>query len=213
MRRTNVAAKACVTMSLAVALILPTSGAAATDRGTPCACGPVQSLAASPSAAAYRQCNGVYFNAEFSAWFNVDCLVPLEQASPGAFVTAQIPGVGVAMVQIVEVYQTPKVNSPKWPPKDATKRAARGSAKIALTLPAAARLAVNGHCVPAPAGLQEVIVKNLDAGVRYEYRLSAVIDRGGRRVQEERTLLFAAGDVATVDFTHSTETALTLLAR
>jgi uncharacterized protein (TIGR03000 family) len=150
---------------------------------------------------AYRQCRGLFFSQEFSAWFSVDCLVPGEQAQPGLFVMAIVPSVGEKRLWLAEVYDQPKLNPPPDFRKAVAARQEPAAARIVLTLPNGASLNVNGRRVSATAGKQEVIVKNLAPHAVYEYRLTATFQRDGRPVNEERQIAFRAGDRIALDFT------------
>ncbi len=173
-----------------------------------------------PAPPALRQCKGVYFSPEFSAWFTVDCLVVFDQALPGTLVMGEIPGLGARKLWLLDVYQVPKVNPPTLPERSVSAVSAEsprgpvhgdatasrsgsgpGSARIVLTLPEGATLTVNGRRVAASAGRQEVVVKDLAAGTAYEYQLLAAWQQAGRPLRAGRTISFAAGSVVTVDFT------------
>jgi uncharacterized protein (TIGR03000 family) len=166
----------------------------------------VSSPSMSPEAS-YRQCNGVYFSKDASAWFNVDCLVLQEQASVGSFVTAKIPGVGTVRVWIMEVYLQPKLKSPPFKSKD-EKPAGEANlngpkfdqAKIVVILPDNASLTVNDRSVASPSGSQEVVVDHLEQGARYEYHLVATYEQDGQKKELAKTVAFGAGDVICVDF-------------
>jgi uncharacterized protein (TIGR03000 family) len=151
--------------------------------------------------AAYRQCRGAFFSKEASAWFEVDCLVRMEQAQPGLFVPAQIPGVGAKKLWLVEVYSQPKTAAPKGWQQLSTTNPQANSATIIVTLPQDAQLFVNDRQVEALPGRHEVLVRNLAAGVVYQYRLKALLGREDGRLPDQRKISFAAGDTLTVDFT------------
>ena len=62
-----------------------------------------------PSEEPYRQCSGVFFSTETSAWFAMDCLVPADYAQVGVLTTGLLPGVGKKKLWITEVYAQPKL--------------------------------------------------------------------------------------------------------
>jgi len=82
------------------------SKAVATDEDA----APLLTLRAKPLA--LRQCAGVYFSATHSAWFEVDCLVPLDVAQVGVLVTGDVPQAGKVRVWITRVYEQPKTSPP-----------------------------------------------------------------------------------------------------
>lgn len=117
MRHYIIRAILCTT-TLFPGLSVPASGAAA-----PCVnCAKSKAAAADEDAAppltlrakpvALRQCAGVYFSAAHSAWFEVDCLVPLEVAQVGVLVTGDVPQAGRVRLWITRVYEQPKTSPP-----------------------------------------------------------------------------------------------------
>ena len=117
MRLTIIRAILCTT-TLFPGLSAPTAGASA-----PCVnCAKSKAAAADDDAAppltlrakpvALRQCAGVYFSAAHSAWFEVDCLVPLEVAQVGVLVTGDVPQAGKVRLWITRVYEQPKTSPP-----------------------------------------------------------------------------------------------------
>ena len=57
----------------------------------------------------YRQCAGIFFSTETSAWFAMDCLVPADYAEVGVLTTGLLPGVGRKKLWITDVYDQPKL--------------------------------------------------------------------------------------------------------
>ncbi len=117
MRLTIIRAILCTT-TLFPGLSVPAAGASA-----PCVnCAKSKAAAANEEAAppltlrakpvALRQCAGVYFSAAHSAWFEVDCLVPLEVAQVGVLVTGDVPQAGKVRLWITRVYEQPKTSPP-----------------------------------------------------------------------------------------------------
>ena len=117
MRHTIIRAILCTT-TLFPGLSAPAAGASA-----PCVnCAKSKAAAADEEAAppltlrakpvALRQCAGVYFSAAHSAWFEVDCLVPLEVAQVGVLVTGDVPQAGKVRLWITRVYEQPKTSPP-----------------------------------------------------------------------------------------------------
>jgi uncharacterized protein (TIGR03000 family) len=117
MRHITVRAILCAT-TLIQGLSAPAIGATA-----PCVnCAKSKAAAADEDAAppltlrakpvALRQCAGVYFSAAHSAWFEVDCLVPLEVAQVGVLVLGDVPQAGKVRLWITRVYEQPKTSPP-----------------------------------------------------------------------------------------------------
>lgn len=125
-----------------------------------CCCGNVgtagESLAPPrPARLPLRQCNGVFFSSQASAWFNVDCLVPESQAKKGAHVDAEIPEVGRVKLWLVEIYPFPKLrptenassehstssNQPA-PPANSGRQAIEGRSSMSVQTVAAYRSAL-----------------------------------------------------------------------
>lgn len=63
---------------------------------------------------ATRQCRGVYFDTGYSAWFEVDVMVPYKVAQIGLSYVAEVPHVGYVRVWIKKVFKIPQVGPPEF---------------------------------------------------------------------------------------------------
>jgi uncharacterized protein (TIGR03000 family) len=97
-----------------LAAFVATGAASADDCAKPRAAAPddLPSALRVKPAVALRQCAGVYFSAAHSAWFEVDCLVPIEAAVVGVFASAEVPLAGKVRLWITRVYEQPKTSPP-----------------------------------------------------------------------------------------------------
>ncbi|MGD9645162.1 MAG: TIGR03000 domain-containing protein [Pirellulales bacterium] len=216
------------TLGLFVAALV-TCGAAVADD-----CPKARSVASVPQqrsttakSVALRQCAGVYFSNSYSAWFEVDCLVPIEAAVVGVFTMAEVPQAGKLRLWITRVYEHPKTSPPSGaqPPSeggssanDAVGELAPASApsdpdeepsedtptdldaaRFHLRLPPGVRLTVDGQTVASLPLERDVVIRGLESGQRYDYHFVAELDRDGHTRTVERTVSFTAGDEVLLD--------------
>ncbi|MCS6852899.1 MAG: TIGR03000 domain-containing protein [Gemmataceae bacterium] len=72
--------------------------------------------------------------------------------------------------------------------------------RITVQLPADAKLYVNGDLCPLTTATRRFDTPELPTGQTYAYTFRAEVERAGRTVSANRTVVFRAGEPVTVDF-------------
>jgi uncharacterized protein (TIGR03000 family) len=87
-------------------------------------------------------------------------------------------------------------------PKKATPPAAAADApaKVIVSLPAAAKLAIDGNATTSTAAERTFVSPALEAGKDYQYTLTAELVRDGKNVTETKTIIVRAGETTNVNF-------------
>jgi len=86
-------------------------------------------------------------------------------------------------------------------PTPPAKTQAASPATIVVTLPADARLTVDGNTTTSTSGIRTFISPALEQGAEYVYAIQAEITRDGRSVVETQNVTVRAGEVTNVPFT------------
>ena len=69
-----------------------------------------------------------------------------------------------------------------------------------VSLPADAKLSIDGHVTTSVAAERTFVSPALEAGKDYQYTLTAEIVRDGKNVTETKTIVVRAGETTTVNF-------------
>jgi len=80
-------------------------------------------------------------------------------------------------------------------------------AMLVVTVPAEAKIFVNGSKTSATGGLRRYVSRGLEPGKGYEYSVRMVVDRDGTAHEETKVVSLAAGERKTVSFNVATQAA------
>jgi len=91
-------------------------------------------------------------------------------------------------------------------PKEEKKAAIDGSATIVVSLPADARLTIDGKATSSASSRRMLVTPTLEVGSDYVYTMQAEIVRDGRTVSQSQQVVVRSGQVANVNFDFSSQT-------
>lgn len=73
-------------------------------------------------------------------------------------------------------------------------------AKVLVSLPADAKLSIDGHVTTSNTAERTFVSPALEAGKEYQYTLTAELVRDGKNVTESKTVIVRAGETTSVNF-------------